>query len=138
MHGNNIIQGMFVLAVQTAFSGQLPVACIYYVKHSNSSFFCKPYQLTLFMNINKQVDFINGLSDFLKVSGSFYYCIMKGENKPHGWQSGGPQSAVCFSCAALSWFWFNPFNPKILLVILLNGCHTIPMILVLRICYQIN
>ena len=76
------------------------------------------------MNINKQVNFINGLSDFLKFSGSFYYCIMKGENKPHGWQSGGPQSAVCFSCAALSWFWFNPFNPKILLVILLNDRHT--------------
>ena len=87
------------------------------------------------MNINKQVNFINGLSDFLKVSGSFYYCIMKGENKLHGWQSGGPQSAVCFSCASLSWFWFNPFNPKILLVILLNDRHTIPMILVLRICY---
>ena len=34
--------------------------------------------------------------------------------------------------------YLNPLTPKILLVILLNDCHTIPMILVLRICYWIN
>ena len=32
----------------------------------------------------------------------------------------------------------NPYNPKISLVILLNDFHTVPMILVLRICYWIN